>query len=454
MSFNIALTGLSAVNEQLDSISNNIANVGTTGFKSSRTEFGSIYADSQAMGVEVLGQTQSISKGGSLVSTGRDLDLAISGGGFFMTKASTGETNYTRAGVFGADRNNFIVNASGQKLQGYAVDENNKLLAGAMTDLQLKSTNLPATATGKLDFVANLDANENIPAVAAFDPANADSYNSTYTTKVFDSQGKEHTFTQYFAKTSANNWDAYYYLDGKAVTAVTESVINPATGAITSTSTTPTAATVPPAPPAVPAPIAFEFNASGQMTSPYDYARVLANDPTDPPQHTAISFLADSAHLGGGVADLNITMNYGGKGIGGATQYGSNFVVNTNKPDGYSAGEQIGIAIEKDGMVYATYSNGQRQLQGQVALATFTSLDGLRNVSGTSWVETSESGQPLVGIPGVGPFGDLSAGALENSNVDLTQQLVALMESQRNYQANTKVLSTDKELTQVLFGAI
>ena len=117
MSFNIALTGLSAVNQQLDSISNNIANVGTTGFKSSRTEFGSIYADSQAMGVEVLGQTQSISKGGSLVTTGRELDLAISGGGFFMTKASTGEMNYTRAGVFGADRSNFIVSTSGQRLR-------------------------------------------------------------------------------------------------------------------------------------------------------------------------------------------------------------------------------------------------------------------------------------------------------------------------------------------------
>jgi flagellar hook protein FlgE len=447
MSFNIALTGLSAVNDQLDTISNNIANVGTTGFKSSRTEFGSIYADSQAMGVEVLGKTQSISKGGSLVSTGRELDLAISGGGFFMTKASTGEVNYTRAGVFGTDKSNYIVNASGQRLQGYAVDESNRLLAGAMTDLQLKSTNLPASSTRSLEFVANLDANENTPPIAVFDPSNADSYNSTYTTKVFDSQGKEHTLTQYFVKTAANEWDAYYYVDGTAVESVTQTVFGG------TPATTPTPPAIPPTP-AVPAPIKFEFNAAGQMTAPYDYARVLANDPADPPQHTEISFLADSAHLGGGVADMNITMNYGGKGIGGVTQYGSSFVVNTNKPDGYSAGEQIGIAIEKDGMVYATYSNGQRQLQGQVALATFASLDGLRNVNGTAWVQTAESGEPLIGVPGVGAFGDLSAGALENSNVDLTQQLVALMESQRNYQANTKVLSTDKELTQVLFSAI
>jgi flagellar hook protein FlgE len=447
MSFNIALTGLSAVNDQLDTISNNIANVGTTGFKSSRTEFGSIYSDSLAMGVEVLGKTQSISKGGSLVSTGRELDLAISGGGFFITKASTGEVNYTRAGVFGTDKNNYIVNASGQLLQGYAVDENNRLLAGAMTNLQLKATNLPAQATSTLDFVANLDANEDIPTLTPFDPTKADSYNSTYTTKVFDSQGKEHTLTQYFVKSAANEWKAYYYVDGAAVESVTET---PAGGTPTTTATTPAT----PPTPAIPAPITFTFNAAGQMTAPYDYARVLANDPADPPQHVEISFLADSAHLGGGVADMNVAMNYGGKGIGGVTQYGSSFVVNSNKPDGYSAGEQIGIAIEKDGMVYATYSNGQRQLQGQVALATFASLDGLRNVNGTAWVQTAESGEPLIGVPGVGAFGDLSAGALENSNVDLTQQLVALMESQRNYQANTKVLSTDKELTQVLFSAI
>ena len=423
MSFNIALTGLSAVNEQLDTISNNISNVGTTGFKSSRTEFGSIYSDAQAMGVEVLGQTQSISKGGSLVTTGRETDLAISGGGFFMTKASTGEMNYTRAGVFGTDKNNYIVNASGQRLQGYSVDGANRLQAGSLADMQLKSTNIAAKATDKLDFVMNLDANETVPTTVPFDPNNIDTYNSTYTSKVYDSQGKEHTLTQYFVKTGANSWDAHYYIDGN--------------NAANSMGTQ-----------------ALTFNTNGHMTSPYDYAGVLANDPAAPPAHTPVTLTATAAQLGGGVADLAIEMNYGGNGVGGATQYGSNFIVNTNAPTGYASGEQIGISIEKDGMVYATYSNGQRQLQGQVALATFTSLDGLQNVNGTAWVETAESGQPLVGVPGVGAFGDLTSGALENSNVDLTQQLVALMESQRNYQANTKVISTDKELTQVLFGAI
>ena len=395
MSFNIAMTGLSAVNEQLNTISHNIANAGTTGFKSSRTEFGSIYADSQAMGVEVLGTTQSISQGGSLVTTGRSLDLAISGGGFFVTQGSNGDISYTRAGVFGADKDNFIVNAAGQKLQGYAVDAAGNLQVGAMGNLQLQNANLPAKATDTLQFSMNLDANEDVPTVTPFDPANVNSYNSTYTTKVFDSQGKEHTLTQYFIKTADNNWDAHYYADGASVAG----------------------------------PQAMTFGTNGALATPAAPVTVAFPLP--------------------GVDAMSIAIDYST-----SSQYGSDFVVTTNRASGYAAGEQTGLSVEKDGMVYANYSNGQRMLQGQVALANFTNAGGLKNVSGTAWVETADSGAALIGVPGVGPFGELVAGSLENSNVDLTQQLVGLMEGQRNYQANTKVLTTNKELTQVLFSAI
>lgn|SRR5690554_6266492 len=419
MSFNIALTGLSAVNEKLDAVSNNIANAGTTGFKSSRAEFGSIYADSQAMGVEVLGLTQSISQGGSLVTTGRNLDLAISGGGFYINRASNGDVSYSRAGVFGTDTNNNLVNASGQFLQGYPVDAQNNLQVGTVTNLKLQTTNIPAQATDKLDFVLNLDANQQVPAGTPFDPADIDTYNSTYTTKVFDSQGKEHTLTQYFVKNADNDWTAHYYVDG---TAVVDGAV-PVTQALT-------------------------FNANGHMTSPYDYAGALAGNPA------ALPPVVITAPLAGGVNPLSIELNYGGDTIGGSTQFGSDFVVNRNDPSGYAAGEQTGLAVEKDGKVYATYSNGERMLQGQVVLANFANLDGLKNVNGTSWVETTESGQPLIGVAGTGQYGVLNAGALESSNVDLTQQLVELMEGQRNYQANTKVLSSDKEMTQVLFNAI
>jgi flagellar hook protein FlgE len=395
MSFNIALTGLSAVNEQLNTIGNNIANSGTVGFKSSRTDFGSLYAESQAMGVEVIGTTQSISQGGALTTTNRDLDLAISGGGFFVTRASNGDVAYTRAGMFGTDKNSYLTNSLGQRLQGYPTDATGNLQTGVVSDLQMKTGGLPAKATDELSFVANLDANQDVPAVA-FDPLVADSYNSTYTTKVFDSQGKEHTLTQYFAKTADNSWNAHYYVDGTALAG----------------------------------PQALTFDTSGSLATP-------------------IGTVGLTAPLGGGVAPLNIALDYTG-----TSQYGSEFNVTSNRASGYAAGEQTGMSVEKDGKVYATYSNGERLLQGQVVLATFVNPEGLKNISGTAWTETAASGAAMLGAPGVGQYGNLASGALESSNVDLTQQLVGLMEGQRNYQANTQVISTNKELTQVLFNAL
>ncbi|EKM97196.1 flagellar basal body FlaE domain-containing protein [Stutzerimonas degradans] len=395
MSFNIALTGLSAVNEQLNTIGNNIANSGTVGFKSSRTDFGSLYAETQAMGVEVIGTTQSISQGGALTTTNRTLDLAISGGGFFVTRASNGDVAYTRAGIFGTDKDSYITNSLGQRLQGYPADATGNLQTGTVSDLQLRSGGLPARATDALSFVANLDANGEVPAVA-FDPLVADSYNSTYTTKLFDSQGKEHTLTQYFVKTADNNWDAHYYIDGASLGAAQP----------------------------------LSFDSAGVLAAP-------------------IGTVTLNAALTGGVAPLAIDLDYTG-----SSQYGSEFSVTSNRATGYAAGEQTGMAVEKDGRVYASYSNGERLLQGQVVLASFVNAEGLKNISGTAWNETAASGAAMLGAPGVGQYGTLASGALESSNVDLTQQLVGLMEGQRNYQANTQVISTNKELTQVLFNAL
>src|SRR5690606_3500474 len=416
MSFNIALTGLNAVSEQLNTVSNNIANSSTTGFKSSRTEFGSVYADTQAMGVEVLGNTQSISLGGALINTNRTLDLAISGGGFFIVKGANGETQYTRAGVFGTDSANYIVNKAGQRLQGYPTDANDKLMTGTVSDLKIKAKTLPAKATDKLDFIANLDASKPALSAASFDRNKVETYSSTYTTKVFDSQGGEHTLTQYFIKTGDNAWTVRYYVDD----------IDAGTQTMT-------------------------FNANGVMRTPYDQERVLLDDPANPPVHTAVNI---NAALPGGVAALNIEINYGGQDIGATTQYGTDFGVSTNLASGYTSGEQTGIGIDSKGNVFVNYSNGQSQLQGQIVVASFVNPEGLKSVSGTAWVATTESGQALTGVPGVAQFGTVNAGTLENSNVDLTEELVTLMQGQRNYQANTKVISTQKDLDQILFSAM
>lgn len=393
---NIAISGLNAINEQLDSISNNIANSGTVGFKSGRAEFASMYAEGQPLGVGVTGTTESISKGGSIFSSGNSLDLAINGNGFFVMKDTSGSTAYTRAGYMQTDSDGYLVNNQGMRLQGYPVNAAGELQVGSVGDLQVSSGTIPAEATTTLDFTANLDSNADVPELTPFDPSMNDSYNSTYATQVYDSKGGEHTLNQYYVKTGENTWDTYYYVDGQ---------------------------------PASPATQSLTFNEQGVMTAPTAPVDVTASIP--------------------GAEDLSIKVNYNG-----TTQFGSDFSVSKNNSDGFTSGERTGQMIDEDGSVYATFSNGERMLQGQVVLASFPNANGLQSTDGTTWVQTQASGAPLTGAPGSGLNGSLSSGALESSNVDLTSELVSLMTAQRNYQANTKVISTDDKMMTALFQAV
>ncbi|MBU5388221.1 flagellar hook protein FlgE [Citrobacter cronae] len=400
MSYEIAATGLNAVNEQLDGISNNIANSGTVGYKSMTTQFSAMYAGTQAMGVSVAGSAQSISTGGSMVSTGNALDLAINDDGFFVMCDSAGNISYTRAGSFVTDKNGYIVNASGDYLQGYPVDDSGTLQTGTVTDIQIKTGNIPAQATDSMTFTANFDASdETIDRTSVpFDVNNSDTYTDSYTTTVYDSLGNEHSVSQYFTKTADNTWEVQYTFDGEA-----QSGVPPTT-------------------------LTFDSN-TGKLTSP-----------TTP---QTITFTTDDA------APISMTIDYSD-----CTQYGSDFSVTTNSATGYASATQNGVQVDDDGKVYATYSNGERMLQGQVVLATFPNENGLEAVSGTAWVQTGESGTPLIGTPGSGSCGTLSSGMLESSNVDITNELVNLMTAQRNYQANTKVISTSTQLDQALFQAM
>ena len=400
MSYEIAATGLNAVNEQLDGISNNIANAGPVGYKSMTTQFSAMYAGSQAMGVSVAGTAQSISRGGSLVSTGNALDLAINDDGFFVTCDSAGNISYTRAGSFETDKNGYIVNASGAYLQGYPVDDSGTLQTGTVTDIQIKTGNIPAQASSSLTFTANFDASDAAidRTTVPFDATNSSSYTDSYTTTVYDSLGNEHSVCQYFTKTSDNTWEVQYTFDGQQQTGV------PATT------------------------LTFDPN-TGKLTSP-----------TTP---QTIEFQTDAA------APIDLTVDYST-----CTQYGSEFSVTTNAANGYASATQNGVQVDDDGKVYATYSNGERMLQGQVVLATFPNENGLEAVSGTAWVQTGESGTPLIGVPGSGTCGTLSSGVLESSNVDITSELVNLMTAQRNYQANTKVIATSTQLDDALFQAM
>ncbi len=398
MSFNIALSGLTASNTELNTISNNISNVSTTGFKGSRTEFASVYNGGQAGGVQVAGISQNFDSIGNIRDTGRSLDMAITGGGFFVTKDNTGQAVYTRSGVFNTDTDGTIISNTGAALQGYSVDANNNLQTGVISDIVVNTAGLPAKATSGIEFAANLDASAEVidSAAVPFDPSNTDSFTNSYTTLVYDSLGNSHTVAQYFVKTGENTWDVHTVANGNT----TEAAKN-----------------------------TLNFNSDGSLA--------------DGSGNYDITFTAPGAEPMSIAIDLD-----------GTTQYGNNFVVSKNNPDGYTSGEFNNITVGDDGSVYAMYTNGQSALQGQVVLADFAAPQGLTQVGGTGWTQSFSSGEALIGTAGTGTFGNIAAGALEGSNVDLTQSLVSLMAAQRNYQANTKTISTANDLTQALFNAV
>ncbi|HHL2499817.1 TPA: flagellar hook protein FlgE [Yersinia enterocolitica] len=403
MSFSIANTGLSAVTEQLNTISNNIANSGTKGFKSGRTEFASMYAQSQPLGVAVSGVSQSINKSGSLDKTGINTDLAIAGSGFFVVKDSSGDTAYTRAGMFSTDNNGNLLSSSGMKLQGYPADAAGNLQTGVITDLQINNAGLAAKATGKIALAANLQSSATaVPTATAFDPAKKDSYNFMEQTTVYDSLGNKHSLVHYFIKqaptSTGTSWDVKYALDGVAAHATTHTLTFDTSGKLTNT--TPLA------------PLTGQFGQSG-------------------------------------VANYDIAVDYTG-----TTQFDGAFATATKKSDGYTAGIKNGERIEGDGSVYATFSNGERMLQGKLVLANFANPNGLATKNGTTWSETGKSGAALLGAPGSGLLGNIETGALEASNVDLTAELVGLMTAQRNYQANTKIISTNDSMMNALFQVL
>ncbi|PTT49734.1 lateral flagellar hook protein FlgEL [Aeromonas sp. HMWF015] len=399
MSFSIGLSGLRAVNQELSIISNNVANASTAGFKSSRAEFAAIYGGGQAGGVEMNNVSQNFDRNGDMTRTGRGLDLAISGSGFFVLKDGSGQTSYTRAGMFQRDNANYLTTAGGTRLQGYTTDDAGKLQSGVVGDIQVKAGSLPAKPSDKLEFVANLKADASIiPADPKFDPNKSNTFSYSQSSKVYDSLGTEHTVTQYFVKKGTNAWDVHYSFNGADVT--------PAAGA------------------------KMIFDPNGKLD-------------------TGASTIPPSLALkpaGASPIELQLDMSR-------VSQYASDFNATRNQSNGYTAGDLTEVRVDGDGGVYATFTNGQRLLQGQVVMANFTNPNGLLQTNNTSWQQSFSSGQPVLGAPGTGTMGKLTAGAYESSNVDLTGELVSLMTSQRNYQANAKTISSADKMSQILFNS-
>jgi flagellar hook protein FlgE len=398
MPFAVALSGLNAASSDLSVTANNIANANTTGFKASRAEFADVFAvgaQNIGNGVAISSVTQEFTQGG-VDFTDRGLDLAISGEGFFTTN-DNGVVSYTRAGSFGVDRDGFVVNAQGQRLQIFPIATNGTFNTGTLSDLRLATADSPPQATTRAEFGINLPANASVPAVPVFDPANASTYNHSTALTIYDSLGASHTATAYFVKTATpNQWEARFYIDGTAVG-----------GANTLT-----------------------YSNLGVLTVPVGGAITL-------PAYTPTT----------GAAPLTLTAD-----LLTSTQYGAQFGVNLLSQDGFASGRLSSIDVDTNGVIFARFTNGRSEPLGQVALSNFANPQGLRQLGDTSWSETFTSGDAVRGSPGTGSFGLIQSGALESSNVDLTEQLVNMITAQRNFQANAQMISTADQVTQTIIN--
>jgi flagellar hook protein FlgE len=295
------------------------------------------------------------------------------------------------------NRDGYVVNAQGQRLQVYPPIAGGGFNTGGLGDLRLQTTDSPPQATANVEYVLNLPANATVPPVAVFNPNDPNSFNQATSLTLFDSLGATHTGTMYFVKTAvANQWTARLAIDGTLVGAA-QTVQYSNTGLLT-------------------APV------GGQLAFP-------AYTPTT------------------GAANMQVTVD-----MAQTTQFGGNFAVNAVTQDGYTTGRLIGIDISETGVVNARFTNGVSSPLGQIAVANFANPQGLQQLGNTQWAETFSSGQALRGQAGNSGFGLIQSGALEAANVDVTEQLVNMITAQRNFQANAQMISTADSITQTIIN--
>lgn len=407
MGFQQGLSGLNAAAKNLDVIGNNVANANTVGFKGSQAQFADVYAASQGgsataagIGVKVAAVAQQFTQG-NITSSNNPLDIAISGQGFFQLD-NNGATVYSRNGQFQMNKDGFIVNSQGHKLNGYPVNPLTGLIStGSVSTLQLPTAAIPPQATSTGDVGVNLDAREAIPATAPFNPLDPTSYNRSTAMTIFDSLGNNHIASLYFVKTAANTWSPYMTVDNLGLNGAAATAANTTLGA------------------------ALPFTSGGLLpTTTMAPSITFANGATTP-QVVTLDFST-------------------------STQFGSPFAVNTLNQNGYTSGELNKFSTSADGTIVGSYTNGQSQALGQILLVNFANPQGLQPLGNNEWSNTASSGQPLVGVPGTSSLGILQSGATEDSNVDLTAELVAMITAQRNYQANAQTIKAQDTIMQTI----
>jgi len=402
MSFQTGLSGLNAASRNLDVIGNNIANANTIGAKVARAEFSELVAAStiaangrtEGIGVEIATVSQQFTQG-SVNVTGAALDIAINGAGFFRLTLPDGSAAYGRGGEFKLDTDGNIVTNAKAQLMGYPTTVDGVATSSTLQPMRLPTGSpIPARATTSIAAELNLDAsaavwNASVPNVPL----------TTYGTSlnVFDSQGSAIPASIYMRKTASDTWQVY--TDPASDAAATASLV-----------------------------ATLNFDVNGRLSSSV-------------PAVPSLAITSPNPNIGSFNAALDLAET---------TQYATAFAVTDLAQDGYAPGDYVSLSIGDNGVILARYSNGQTQAAGQIALADFRNVQGLRPSANGTWVETVASGQPIVGEPGVGKFGLLRAGALEESNIDLTSELVNMMTAQRTYQANAQTIKTQDQVLSTL----
>jgi flagellar hook protein FlgE len=419
MGFQQGLSGLNAAAKNLDVIGNNVANSGTVGFKQSFAQFSDMYAASLSgsgalqigIGTKVSNVVQQFTQG-NVTNTTNPMDTAISGPGFFRLVDSGGAITYSRNGQFQLDKDGFLVNNQGNQVTGY-MPVGGVIVQAQVQPLQLSTADLTPVMSANVAVGLNLDSRTALPVNPVFNAADPSSYNNSTSLTVYDSLGGTHVATLYFQRQSdgavppaaTNNWNAYLTIDGAAVAG---------------------AAAVPPGTELA----QLQFDVLGQLVAPV--GGITASAALFPASVTV---------------DATQALSFD---FGQSTQYGGGFGVNSLNQDGYASGRLSGFTTSTDGVVLGRYTNGQSRPLGQIVLANFTSPQSLQPLGNNAWAETSASGQPLPGVPGSSSLGVLQSSAVEDSNVDLTAELVNMITAQRVYQANAQTIKAQDSVLQTI----
>ena len=399
MGFQQGLSGLNTASKSLDVIGNNVSNANTVGFKQSRAEFADVFAASLVgsgapqigIGTKIANIAQQFTQG-NITSTDNTLDIAINGSGFFRL-SNNGAVTYTRNGQFEMDKNGYITTSDGKRLMGNSPENLN---GSTPVEIQIDTSDLQPVPSTKITGQYNLNAEAEIidQTITPFDPSDPTSYTNSTAITVYDSLGNSHTVQSYFVKTADNSWNVYTTADGADIT---------------------------PAPTPV-----MQFT----TTAAYD---------------TAASTVGSVTFTPTGANPITLSQDYTK-----STQYGSVFSINRQIQDGYTSGRIASFSIGPDGIILGRYTNNETKQLGRVMLANFGNPNGLVSLGGNQWAATSESGDELLGSPGSSTMGLLQSSALEDSNVDLTAELVNMITAQRTYQANAQTIKTQDQVLQTL----